>query len=333
MTTPTEDPWRNLALPLKDGTITGRRVDSAGRFDFFWARDAQGRALLILCHRGPPMSVPLPRLKGLEVNELPGTHPNERQVVWRLLRSENAEIFLELCLDIVASTARCADERAAVDAAVGRTWRWHHFLRSGRQLRLTLKRQVGLLAELLVLESMFLSSMSPVAALKAWRGPLDEPQDFVASGVGVEVKAAVATAGGKVRISSEFQLDAERHEALWLLVVPLESVDGTEISDAITLELVASRVTKSVESIPEARQLLDSLLTAAGYDASHNYVEFVWRHLDFDGYLVGEGFPCLPPGSLPTGVEQVEYALTLGACAEFLKEPAILVESLRQGAQ
>lgn len=141
MTTATEDPWRNLAVPVKDGTITGRRVDSTGRFDFFWARDAQGRALLVLGHRGAALAVPLPRLKGLEVTELPASSSEERQVVWRLLRNENVEIFLELCLDIVASTARCVDERAAVDAAVGRTWRWHHFLRSGRQLRLTLDRK------------------------------------------------------------------------------------------------------------------------------------------------------------------------------------------------
>lgn len=333
MTTATEDPWRNLAVPVKDGTITGRRVDSTGRFDFFWARDAQGRALLVLGHRGAALAVPLPRLKGLEVTELPASSSEERQVVWRLLRNENVEIFLELCLDIVASTARCVDERAAVDAAVGRTWRWHHFLRSGRQLRLTLKRQVGLLAELLVLESMFLPSMSPVAALKAWRGPLDEPQDFVSAGVGVEVKAALATAGGRVHISSEFQLDADRHEALWLLVVLLESVDGSETIDAITLDSVASRVLKAVEPIPEARQLLDSLLTAAGYDADDHYTEFVWRQLDLDCYLVGEGFPCLPPTCLPTGVEQVEYALTLSACADFLQDPALLLGSLNPGAQ
>ena len=43
-----EDPWKSLAKPAAESTISALRVDSEHPWDFFWAKDAEGQCLLVL---------------------------------------------------------------------------------------------------------------------------------------------------------------------------------------------------------------------------------------------------------------------------------------------
>lgn len=64
------DPWRSLSVPVGAEAASARRVDAAGRWNFFWAKDVAGRYLLLLEYQGLLEAVPsLPRLHGIGLTD------------------------------------------------------------------------------------------------------------------------------------------------------------------------------------------------------------------------------------------------------------------------
>src|SRR3546814_3356763 len=105
-----EHPWEGLV----SGGIDARRVDSAGRWDFFWWVSERGEPALILrLAAGAEEIMPLPKMRSLDLRyrDIPGT----RALVIVLREPEQRELFATLCHDVVkageaASTARDALE-------------------------------------------------------------------------------------------------------------------------------------------------------------------------------------------------------------------------------
>ena len=147
-------------------------VDANLPWDFFWARGLDGRVLLTLSHAtGSAPTTTLPRLRDIEVTLSP---PDD----FKLLDSNQRDIFQTLCRDIISAAAQVESEAEAVSAALMRTWRWHHLLRGGRGTLLSPEEQRGLLGELFVLERLLLPRIDASSAVTAWRGPLGAPKDF-----------------------------------------------------------------------------------------------------------------------------------------------------------
>lgn len=327
-----DNPWENLEPPTAAASITARRVDADIPWGFFWARDLDRKYLLVLqlSHDSMPRDR-LPRLKGIDVSVSSGYTENDSMLTLRLSDSAQREIFHRLCLDIVASTSGLDSEGAAVQAALGRTWRWHHLLRGGTDERLKKEEQKGLIGELLVLERHLLQCLSPTDALSAWKGPHGSPKDFEVGRICVEAKARRGTATPFVAISSEHQLNLSGTDCLFLHVVDLaEALSNAE--DAFTLTDVASRLRSLLDGDASAAiGLFEAALVAAGFDWDDDYSDFEWIEGTNRIYHVSEDFPRISGHELRGGISNVKYSLALHECEPFRIATAVLNSALTGG--
>ena len=316
-----EDPWKGIRPP-EQAALNGRRVDPGLPWNLFWAVDGDRHCLLVLQHgtEAPP-SRRLPRLRGLRVEAQ--AVPEGGQILIRLLDQEQREIFYPFCTDVVRATGLAKTEQEAVERFLGRTWRWHRLLRTGRDAKLTDEQQRGLIGELRLIEKHLLPLLGATASARCWTGPLDAPRDFEISTVHIEAKTRGPTQKGVV-ISSEHQLDSAGCERLFLYVAQIAAAtEGPE--GGITVTDAAKRVRSAIEARnPVAVEVFEERLFATGFDWEHDYSEQPWLVTDETLFEVRDEFPRLTPSMIPSGVEYVSYRLALGECEDYRVSFAIL---------
>lgn len=328
-----EDPWHDLATPASPTAISARRANEANPWDVFWAVDYDRQSMLIVCHTLNASVLPrLPRLREIEVG-VETAADGRPMFVLRLLESSLRDIFYRLCSDIIVATERCVTESDAVDAAVARTWRWHHLLRGGGTGLLRPDDQKGLLGELLVLERYIIPAIGPVSAVNAWHGPLGAAKDFIAGSIGIECKARGTADAGSVPISSEFQLEDDRLEHLFLHTCTLDPAmsDG---NDAFTLTEVVQRLRGAILVVGEnVTNRYDALLAAAGFRYEDDYADQQWIGGERAIYRVTGAFPRLTPAVVPACITRVSYVLTLSDASAFVVTPTELLATLSRTNQ
>lgn len=323
-----DDPWRELAAPASSSAISARRVDAANPWHLYWALDHDGRCLLVLRHA--PDAAPrqrLPKLREIEVRceRLPDGPP---VLVLRLLDTGLRDVFLRLCMDIADATNRCRTEAEAVDAAVGRTWRWHHLLRGGAGGRLRPEEQKGLIGELLVLEHHLLPAVGAAAAVAAWRGPVGAAKDFVHASVGVESKARASADATLVPISSEVQLADEGLAHVFLHVCSLDAATPGD-PETFTLTDVVARVRAAFEGAGETvHGRFEALLAAAGFRPEDDYSDSAWTGGERSIHRVAGNFPRLTPECMPDAIANVRYMLALTGAGAHVVTPDELRSTL-----
>ncbi len=324
-----ENPWREIEPPSTASSVKARRVDADLPWNFFWGKGMDNAVFLTLSHDSESSPVmPLPRLQDIEVTLSPTDETGTRILALKLLDAAQQDIFLTLCLDIIASTAHAESETEAVSLALTRTWRWRHLLRGGRSLLLTPEEQKGLIGELLVLERLLLPQLGAAAAVGAWHGPLDAPKDFEVGRVAIEAKAHRGGATPLVSITSEDQLDESGVDALFLYVVELNEVPQ-EADDGMTVTDMAEHVRERIFALdPGAAGALESLLTAAGLRMEDDYSDYHWLEGASQLYRVVDGFPRIARAELRSGVSHVRYSVSLPECEPFVTTESDLIEML-----
>lgn len=324
-----ENPWKDIEPPGIASSVKARRVDASLPWNFFWARGVDNAVFLTLSHDSESApAMPLPHLQDIEITLSPTDETGTRILALKLLDAGQQDIFLTLCLDIIASSAHAESEAEAVLLALTRTWRWRHLLRGGRSLLLSPEEQKGLIGELLVLERLLLPQLGAAAAVGAWRGPLDAPKDFEVGRVAIEAKAHRGGATPFVAITSEDQLDETGVDALFLYVVDLNEVpEGA--SEGLTVSEIADHVRERVFTLdPGAAGNLETLLSAAGLRAEDDYSPYRWLEGPSHLYRVTEGFPRIARIELRSGVSHVHYSVSLPECEPFVVAENDLVEML-----
>ncbi|MGQ0467905.1 MAG: PD-(D/E)XK motif protein [Sporichthyaceae bacterium] len=319
-----------IATAQGAGAINGVRVDPANPFDCFWTRDSRGRkSWALFAGEAPPSAGPLPKLKGLEL-ALSSPAGGKAVLLLTLKDADSADLFRQLCVDLTAAANGATRETEAVARVLARTWRWHHLMRGGPNRVLSKHEQMGLIAELEVLERSLAPQVGLAAGLLHWFGPLDGPKDFELGTVAVEVKARRGGAAAAVKISSEDQLDASGFARMYLAVVQVDEAMGSETA-AVTLAGRIAALREGVASTaPEAVELLESRLAGAGYRDEDEYAT-AWLVAETVLYEVRDGFPALTPGGLPVGVDRVSYSLSLASLAPYRAEPSDLSTWLESG--
>lgn len=321
------DPWKDIPPPLAGDLIRANRIDESTPWGFFWARSPDRRCLLVLRHS--PQSAPegrLPRLKGIEVS-LVDYRDAQKLLIFKLQEDAQKDIFHQLCLDIIGAAKAAPDERQAVALALARTWRWHHLLRGGSDVRLSREEQKGLIGELIVLQRFVLPSMPAPNALDAWRGPLDAPKDFEIGRVCIEAKARRGAAVPCVIINSMHQLDDSSCDALFLSVTDLDLAPPLQEGRTVT-EYAMSARDVLLESDSSVADLFDALLNAGGFRWSDDYSDSRWVEGKSRLYHVRDDFPRICGNIVPQGVVEIHYSLSLPDCARFEVEERVLREAL-----
>lgn len=303
----TDHPWANIAPGL------ARRVDADHVADFFWSVTHDGEPQLLLETPAVDPTPRLPKLHGLVARVVPAGDGRSRMSL-RLVDTSLRDIFSRLCLDLIDASRMAADERAAAQIAVRRTWRWHHLLRGGGPGILSLEEQKGLIGEIHVLRHL-LDLIGATAAIMSWRGPLGAPKDFEVGPHAIEAKARRGAATPHVRISSEDQLDGDGVALLFLHVIDLNTaVDG----GGFTLNESARALFDRVRDLDEALlEPLEDVFSAAGFNWTDDYSEYRWSEGQHRLYRVSDDFPRLQASAVPTGVSRVRYAIDLNAIHDY----------------
>jgi hypothetical protein len=322
------DPWKGIDKASGD-TANGRRVNETLKWDLYWARDKDGRCLLLM--RFAPAAMPmerLPKLRGIDAVVHDDTKAGKGILALTLTEASLRDVFHKLCLDIISCVSLASTEKEAVTTAVARTWRWHHLLRGGAADVLSREEQKGLIGELLVLETYFLPVIHAGKAVEAWKGPSGGAKDFVMGSFAVESKAC-NSASMEVTITSVAQLDASTAPFVYLHVTALDPSN----EDGFTVSEVVNRVRALLSgSDPAVSYHFEARLAAAGYRDEDDYSQSRWRGGERAIFSVTDSFPRLTPATVPAGITRVVYDLDLGQCSAFLIAPAELKEAIRGAA-
>jgi hypothetical protein len=277
--------------------------------------------------------VKLPRFKGIEISITETNTDNSNLITLKLNDHQQRDIFYRLCTDIIEATYKVGTEREASEVFLARTWRWHHLLRGGGEGLLTLEEQKGLIGELIIIEQILKPSIGIGPAINAWLGPTGSPKDFEHARIAIESKARRGVARPYISISSEFQLDLNGCDELFLFVVELDLI--TERGGlSFTLSEIAKRLKDNIyREAPSEIEKFDGLLNAAGFSWNDNYSEFNWLLGKKFFYKVMEDFPSITPSKLLIGIEKVHYELSLSVCERFYVDEEIVIKSFESAGK
>lgn len=198
--------------------------------------------------------------------------------------------------------------------------KWRRLLAKERSSLLSEKKQVGLLAELRVLENLAYASAE---ALAAWTGPEAQSHDFMTDSFHVEVKGTRRSGWG-LDINGVKQLEVYDGFPLYLHVVRYESTPHGAIClpDSIKRTLAAG--------VPAA-PLFDKLQNLGYFQVdADDYERQRFDLIDERCFLVGDDFPRVVPASfideVPERVSNLKYRLDLND----LSEDFIVGETINQ---
>ncbi len=320
----TKHPWDALSAPSSCGEFFAKLIagsDNPNHKRVFWAKSWEARPALLVEYRCDPWkAVSLPTFKNIEVID----HPDERSLVIELLDLGMQDIFLKVCIDIVAAL-QDIPEKATRRACLLRLERWSSFLKPSRS-KLSPEQQKGLIAELHFLERDMLDVHEAADALRGWTGPEAGPRDFAYGQTFIEVKSKRSSANPTIVISSEEQLNVNPTERLYLYVAELNSAP-TDDGDAFTITDVVAEVRSAFDSSIQ-RALLDSKLANVGYFDEDDYSDSKWSEGGAYYYAVIEGFPKIDSHSCKPGVERVTYQVDLDYCEDYKVERASVLGAM-----
>ncbi|WP_222054396.1 PD-(D/E)XK motif protein [Rhizobium laguerreae] len=305
------NPWDRL------GVGEARRVNSQGKYDFFWIMIEGLRPGLILkLDEGQLLVEPLPILRSIDTRyRLVG---DRQSFVLSLGDNGLIELFEALCRNIADGGEQAANHQDALFHTVQRTRRWHHLLRGGSTGELTLEEQRGLIGEIAFLQELA-ATIGPDAAIEAWKGPDGASKDFEFPNICVELKARRSAAKPYVAISSVEQLADVDGARVFLRVTDVTAAmtpEGLTLHDHVAATLLA------LQTSAFAVARFDQLIFDFGYDPVHKYDGRRWFIGESREFEVLEGFPRIVP-PIASGVTDVRYSIGLAECA-----PYALAESL-----
>jgi hypothetical protein len=159
---------------------------------------------------------------------------------------------------------------------------WRAMFRPSNDSRLTPAEQIGLIAELHLLEN--LARHDRERSLGLWKGPDRFRHDFVSSRCSIEVKATSARDQMVVKIHGEKQLDDPLDGPLYLYAEQLELAPGGDSLPALVNRILGLGV--------DAAYFLQSL-EKQGYrlQDAESYAGFTYGVLYSKLCLVGDSFP------------------------------------------
>jgi hypothetical protein len=328
-----EDPWKEIPPSPSASSLIGHLILESRPHELFRARDPLGRRILFLVHeRASETTTKLPTMAGLELESRSREADGRVMLSVRLENESNADIFARFCDDIIATVSSAETEAIAVQALVGRTWKWHALLKGARKTTLSREAQLGLIGELQTLLQVIAPTAGIGTALEAWRGSEGAPKDFELYNMCIECKARGASSRAKVRITSEHQLADVPGQRIFLIVSTYST--GTKNGHGVmnlhqVVELLRSTISKQ---LPSSTEMLEEKLESAGYEDEHEYDLFA-GHLDSQAFGIEDGFPRIVPSTYPNGPSEVSYDLPLSSISRFEVAISEVQELIKIGAR
>lgn len=248
----------------------------------------------------------IPTCRGVRVVHEVSAEP--RTLIRIMLEDECLlDIFAVMSADLVSIVAPQTTTALALRRAIDRLCMWQGLFERVPAEGLSEERQRGMLGELLVMERLLIPSLGSLAAAECWTGPDPAHQDFIRSGLAIEVKTSLAKRHARLRIANEKQLDERSHDNLLLAYLNLDE----SMAHGDSLPMVVERVRALAAGDPAASRILDDRLLAGDYLDVHApiYDRNRWRAGDTRYFRVEGEFPRLTDANLPAGVGDIGYSI------------------------
>lgn len=323
MTSTTSDPWDELHVPVH-GQISRRRVDSETPYALYWTRDDSGRPGLMIEVSNRLSLVALKgakfKIRQISTDVLDFPHESFRALVVRLESTQHSDVFLKLCLDLIEVVTESTDNSEhTFPLILQRLRKWQALLSARNGNLLTVSEIQGLFSELsFIAEALTQNRGLENLVIRGWEGPEKTQHDFVLNETAVEIKSIAGNSRGKVKISSEDQLDthlARMFLRVYFLTMMIDCEGG------VSLNALVTRIRSMIVS-PENRDRFEELLTDAGYIDIPNYNTPCFQINERRTYSVKDGFPRITRNLLPDGVDTVTYHISLATIEKFKVDAA-----------
>lgn len=241
----------------------------------------------------------------------PGLPAGHIGVAVNLLDLTFDDLFAIFAGEILSAVSASSTPEQAIQAINRCIARWRRFVDSGRKA-LTDEEVRGLIGELAVL-GRTARRIGFLNALSAWRAPFDSIRDFEFESSSLEVKTYQVQVGPSLRINDPAQLEPSPGRPLHLCAVRLSPTDAGR-----TLPEVIQLLADMYSSQPSGVVQLEEALASYGYLQSQART-FADRFSigPISVFAVGDGFPRIRPVDVPAGVEDVRFALPIGAIVRF----------------
>lgn len=314
-------PWDDIpngrdAIPVSEDPSTPHR--------FMWAlQNKRHYTLLYLINQAETIDIgmDLPRLQSVDIYLTPSS---PCYLAISLLDSSFADIFLDLCNDLISSTQKKATREDGLVNLINRCWRWQSLLNRKGSPLLSLQQQQGLFAELSLLSDHLIPSLGPSRSIEMWHGPYGSYHDYISPLLDIEVKSFRAFGMPNIRISSEHQLERPLGKSLYLVCYALSHDQSTGCSISSKVEQISNLIAGSAPSICG---LFHSLLDEVGFVWTHDYENSKWTIESVVCYEVRDNFPSITRSRLDSAVVHVEYDLNPLLLADFAADISCLVAS------
>ena len=253
--------------------------------------------------------------------------PNHFLLLLILIDQNHKDIFSVLCEDLILSVAKVQDEATLIQDSLNRFAKWQNLFEKANQEGLTIEEQKGLFGELLFLQQLLQNNSNYLLILQAWAGPTAAPRDFQQGNWAVEIKTTTAVNPQKIKISSERQLDPTPIPNLFLVHYSLEPFNHT----GETLNDLIESIKQLLAAQPIAEQRFKYLLFEVGYFSHHQelYASTGYALHQKRIYQIGVQFPRLTETTIPFGVSEVKYSISMAACESFIITPEQLFEIIK----
>lgn len=311
--------WKELETPQPDRGRSTRRLFPESPHDIHVGvtHPARQRMLLVRAQakaadRARHLLMDLPETRGLSLScSSVSNRQFELQIF--LTAGELREVFTPLAEDI-ARSAKDATPETVFERAVHRFTRWQELLRRVGETGLGREARLGLHAELHYLRRHLMLALPADTAVSAWTGPEGSNQDFQLPSVAVEVKATAGKNAATMRIANERQLDDRGVDRLVLVRLAFDARRGGtgESLNMLVHDIRASLGTSAGSARFEQR------LAWAGYLPHQQdlYDEPRYTLRQTDLWNVSEGFPRIVETSLPSGVGNCSYEISIAGLEE-----------------
>jgi len=311
MTMPSDLIERWSHLQPGPGEPSFQRVDEFHPLDLYLGVDASGDRLLMLLTSSEAR--PSVQFRGLEV-ALNRRHDGRWALLVRLKDSSLLTPFAYLCSDLIDSSRDLKDGPAAAKHIIARLRRWQQmFDRTGKGI-LDDSSIRGLVGELCFLERFVLIGFPKKFAVEGWLGPLDADQDFRLGSTAFEIKA-VRSGAQTISISSLEQLDVSEGSLSLVLVTLDTATTGTH--QAVSLTELVARIRATLAEDPDASEVFETRLVAAGYQDLPIYAETKFVCVGIRQFAVVDHFPRMTRNSAPPGVARASYEIWMKDCTPF----------------
>jgi hypothetical protein len=303
-----EGGWRTIALEMK-----GNCRLLAGRYF-----PGNEEAILVGFRSvSVPQDKYLPQGHGFRVNRI------ERNIVadghaWvSLVRlaSGNFDMFALMAEDILnfLNSRAIESEDSIFHAFLSRIIAWQNFMDRGDVGTLSAEAEIGLLGELIILDTLIASGLPDIDAVNAWQGPIGGIQDFQIGTGAIEVKTTASNGSFPAKISSLEQMDNSLVQPLYLAGVRVALHDSgitlPAFADAVRLKFISN---SPAQSIYENRLIQARLLKAHSDSYTRRFV-----HSSTVTFHVNEAFPRLTTSNVRIEIRKARYELDLALIKQF----------------